>query len=263
MRNICLIRKGHLGDVIMTEPVARHFKSKFDNVYLATDYIQSKFILNRTYTDFIKIDDLECCGIEFETKITLTYELTPNLNYIEGFASSAGIILNDKNPIINTEWENMIHGEYILLAPNTSNWVISMRNWGEQNFKKLKERIENDFNIQVLILEDKYSFFEMLSLIRHCKILIGNDSAPGIIAQCFNIKSFIIFGATHPRYVIFNKDTTAIHRRIICIGCKHLSRHTQIQCASPFCLTELEVDSVYSTIIPSLINLQKPQNERA
>lgn len=248
MKNICLIRTGHIGDVILTEPIARHFKSKFDNVYLATDYIQAKFLLGNTYTDFIKYDELESCGIEFETKITLVYELTPKLSYIEGFANSANIILTDKIPIINSEWENIIESEYILLAPNTSGWITSMRNWGEHKFNELKRKIEDNFKIQVVLLENRYSFTEMLSLIRHCKIFIGNDSAPGIIAQCFNKKSFVIFGATHPKYVLFNENATTILGKIACIGCKHISRHTEIQCASPLCITNLSVNQVYFNI---------------
>ncbi len=255
MKNICLVRRGHLGDVILTEPIARYFKSKYDNVYLATDYIQAKCLLDGTYTDFIRINELDECKIEFESKITLTYELTPALNYIEGFANSANIVLKNKIPIVNSDWKNVVGSEYVLLAPSTSSWVYSMRNWGVENFRKLKDRIETAYKIQAIILEIKYSFTEMLYLIRHCKLLIGNDSAPGIISQCFNRNSFIIFGATHPKYVFFNKNANAIFAELDCIGCRHISRYTEIECASPLCLTELTVESVFNIISPTLNNL--------
>lgn len=255
MSRICLIRSGHLGDVIMTEPIGRFFRTKYDEVYLATDFIQAKQLIGDSYTDFIKFSELENCSIVFDKQIILNYELSPNHNYIDGYAKSADISLIDRIPQVNTAWERIIEEDYVLLTPHTSYWVYAMRNWGDENFKYLKEKIENEFGIRVIVLDKKYSFSEMLSLIRHCKMLIGNDSAPGIIAQCFNVKSAIIFGATHPKYVFFNKNATSIFRDIDCIGCRHISRHTEIECASPLCLIELSVDSVFNSVNPILKNI--------
>lgn len=252
MSKICLIRSGHLGDVIMTEPIGRFFQSLYDEVYLATDFIQAKLLIGDSYTDFIKLSECETCNTEFDRKILLNYELSPNSNYIEGYANSANIILEDKIPKVKSDWPNLLEENYILIAPHTSHWVYAMRNWGEDNFMKLKNRIENEHKIRVVILNKEYSFTDMLSLIRHCKMLIGNDSAPGIIAQCFNVKSVIIFGATHPKYVFFNQNATSIFRDIDCIGCRHISRHTEIECGSPFCLTELAIETVFNFINPTL-----------
>jgi ADP-heptose:LPS heptosyltransferase len=252
MSSICLIRSGHLGDVIMTEPIGRFFQSQFDEVYLATDFIQAKLLIGDSYTDFIKFNELESCTIKFDRQIILNYELSPQSNYIEGYANSANIILEDNIPKVKADWQNILNEDYVLIAPHTSHWVYSMRNWGEENFMNLKSRIEREYNIRVVNLNKEYSFTEMLSLIRHCKMLIGNDSAPGIIAQCFNVKSAIIFGATHPKHVFFNKNAIAIFRDIDCIGCRHISRHTEIECGSPFCLSKLTVENVISSISPML-----------
>lgn len=252
MNRICLIRSGHLGDVIMTEPIGRYFHSQYDEVYLATDFIQAKLLIGDSYTDFIKFSELESCSMEFDRKIILNYELSPNSNYIEGYANSANIILSDKIPKVKSDWQNILEDDYVLIAPHTSYWVYAMRNWGEEKFMQLKNRIECEHKIRVVILSKEYSFTDMLSLIRHCKMLIGNDSAPGIIAQCFNIKSAIIFGATHPKYVFFNQNAKSIFRNIDCIGCRHISRHTEIECGSPFCLSELTVETVFDSISPTL-----------
>lgn len=257
MSSICLIRSGHLGDVIMTEPIGRFFQSQFDEVYLATDFIQAKLLIGDSYTDFIKFSELESCTIKFDRRIILNYELSPQSNYIEGYANSANIILEDKIPKVKADWQNILNEDYILIAPHTSHWVYSMRNWGTENFNHLKEKIEKEHDIRVIVLENKYSFTEMLSLIRHCKMVIGNDSAPGIIAQCFNVKSAIIFGTTHPKYVFFNQNAKAIFREIDCIGCRHISRHTEIECASPFCLSEITVASVFNSISPTLKTILK------
>ncbi len=251
--NICLIRTGYLGDVIMTEPIGRHFKRKFKNVYLATEYTQIKSLLSDTYTDVIKYSGLQNCNIKFDRKIRLFYELSSNkLSYIEGLAESANVTLKDKVPTIKDDWQRMISEDYILIAPNTSNWISSVRNWGVDNFKRLKEKIEKNYKIKVIILEDRYTFTEMVSLIKYCKIMIGNDSAPGIIAQCLNKKSFIIFGATEPKYVLFNKNTIAIFNERAHFGCNHIRRQEEIECRSSFCMAEFSVDHVYKKILPAL-----------
>lgn len=257
MSRICLIRSGHLGDVIMTEPIGRFFQSQYDEVYLATDFIRAKLLIGDSYTDFIKFSELESCTINFDKQIILNYELSPQSNYIEGYANSANIILEDKIPKVNSDWQNILNEDYVLIAPHTSHWVHSMRNWGEENFMNLKRKIEEEHKIKVVVLNKEYSFTDMLSLIRHCKLLIGNDSAPGIIAQCFNVKSVIIFGATHPKYVFFNQNAKAVFTDIDCIGCRHISRHTEIECGSPFCMTELTVENVFNSISPTLKTILK------
>lgn len=242
------MRSGHLGDVIMTEPIGRYFRNHYDRVYLATDFMQAKMLIGDTYTDLISYSHLNDSPMKFEKKIVLNYELSPQCNYIDGYARSADISLSDRIPKVKDQWERIIDEDYLLLAPHTSYWVHSMRNWGEENFRRLKDLIEMKLDMRVVTLDKHYSFIEMLSLIRHCKLLIGNDSAPGIIAQCFDIPAVIIFGATHPRYVLFNQRARPIHRDMDCIGCRHISRHTEIQCGSPFCMTELDLQEVYKEI---------------
>lgn len=257
MSSICLIRSGHLGDVIMTEPIGRFFQSQYDEVYLATDFTQAKLLIGDSYTDFIKLGELGSYPINFDKKITLNYELSPQSNYIQGYANSANIVLEDTIPKVNSDWKKILSDDYILIAPYTSYWVYSMRNWGEENFMTLKKKIEDEYKIKVVTLNKEYSFTEMLSLIMHCKLLIGNDSAPGIIAQCFGIKSLIIFGATHPKYVLFNKNSKEIFTDLDCIGCRHISRHTEIECASPLCMTELTVESVFNSVSITLKTILK------
>lgn len=248
MHNICLIRSGHLGDVIMTEPTARAFRAQGANVFLATDHLQAACLLDQTYAGFIRTNNVDICGIDFSTRLVLTYELTPQLSYIAGFARSAGIELELRAPVINSHWVRIVDHDYILIAPNTSHWIQPMRNWGITNYRDLQRLIMARLEVDCILLEAQYSFSEMLSLIKHCQFLIGNDSAPNIIGQCFGKKTFTIFGATHPRYVLFRDDAVAIHTEIECLGCKHQARHTKIQCASPFCLTALSVEQVFVQI---------------
>ena len=53
----------------MTEPIGRFFHSQYDEVYLATDFIQAKLLIGDSYTEFIKFSELESCSIKFDKKI--------------------------------------------------------------------------------------------------------------------------------------------------------------------------------------------------
>lgn len=245
MSNICFVRKGHLGDVLMTEPVARHFKGMYEHLYLASDYPQAKHLIGGTYTGFIPYDSVESCGVPFDRIIWLEYELYPEMPYIPAYARSAGIVLDDYSPAVETGWPRMEPGEYVLLACETSHWARSIRDWGKPKYRELKEMLEQQCGIKAILLESHYGFTEMLSLIRHCRLFIGNDSGPGIIAQCFKKPSLILFGGTDPGTVLFSSTAHAFfHKGLDCIGCKQISRHTEICCASPFCMTDLSASSV-------------------
>jgi len=253
MKNLCLIRRGHLGDVLLTEPVARHFRRQYDQVFLATNYPQVQLLLHATYSGFIPYTELESCTIPFDQVIHLEYEPYPHLSYIEGYACAAGITLENAFPLVHRDWPDIIGEPYLLLAPGTSRWMQAMRNWGDDNFESLRQRLEAHSGLRAVVLNERYGFTEMLSLIRHCRLFIGNDSGPGIIAQCFGTPALIIFGGTDPDKVLFSPAATALYHPLYdCIGCKQRSRHTEIACASPLCLTELGVDTVFGSAMERL-----------
>ncbi len=98
------------------------------------------------------------------------------------------------------------------------------------------------------MLEKKHSFSEMISLIKHCKFFIGNDSGPSTIAQSFKKKSFIIFGATRPVYMHKSKFVMPIYDRNRHKLCKHKSRQEEIDCCEEFCMERISVDKVFNKI---------------
>ncbi len=254
VKNLCIIRRGHLGDVIMTEPIARELKKYAQNVYLATEQIKAGLLVSDTFKDVFHYKSLHEVGVDFDVKVKLVYENSSNqLSYIEGFAESVDVKLGDKFPKIKHDWSRVLDQEYVLIAPNTSSWLEKERNWGLENYLNLKKEIEKFSNIKVVVLDDSYSFGEMLSLIRHCKIFIGNDSGPGIIAQCFNKKSFIIFGVTEPKYVNISSEMTPIYNMNAHGGCAHETRQEEMDCRSRDCMKEFDVDFVFSIIKSSLL----------
>src|SRR3989344_5828811 len=53
IKSACLVRSGNLGDVVMTEPVAKFLSKYIPNIYLATD-IEASSILAHSYKKIYK-----------------------------------------------------------------------------------------------------------------------------------------------------------------------------------------------------------------
>ncbi|OQX71477.1 hypothetical protein B6D52_01365 [Candidatus Parcubacteria bacterium 4484_255] len=250
IKSVCLVRSGHLGDVIMTEPIARFLSKYVDKIYLATKIKDAKSIFN-TYDKIYKYSQINSGEIDCDIMIKLIYELSDNhKTYIQGYMASIGFgEVNIKEvPILKNDWDNIIEGEYILIAPFTSKWEEKKRNWGYKKFTELSNLLETKYNTKCVILEKHYSFSEMMSLIKHCKFFIGNDSGPAIIAQSFKKKAFIIFGATRPEYMRMSEHIVPIYDKNRHKLCKHNSRKEEIDCCEEFCMERITVNNVFNQI---------------
>ena len=249
IKSLCLLRSGNLGDVIMTEPIARFLLKYVDEIVLATDVVNFNLI-NKTYKKIIPFKSA-FINNSFDATIRLAYEFSDNQKtYIQGFMESIGfgdIVINDI-PSLNNNFENIVNEKYVLIAPHISSWEDKKRNWGYLKFIELADLIEKNLNIKTIILENTHTFKEMLSLIYHCEYFIGNDSGPGIISQSFNKKSFLIFGATHPKYLHLLKSTVYIYDKNRHALCQHKTRQEEIDCCESFCMDKLRVNRVFEII---------------
>ena len=250
IKSVCLVRSGNLGDVIMTEPIARFLSKYVDKVCLATEIESAELIFN-TYDKVYKYSQINSGEIDCDIMIRLAYEFSSNQKtYMQGYMESIGfgeVIVKDI-PILKNNWENIIDGEYILIAPFTSWWEEQKRNWGYKKFTELSNLLEVEYNTKCVMLEKKYSFSEMMSLIKHCWVFIGNDSGPAIIAQSFKKKAFIVFGATRPDYTHILEYTVPIYDRNRHKLCKHSSRKEELDCCEEFCMERVSVNKVFDQI---------------
>ncbi|MBU0974316.1 glycosyltransferase family 2 protein, partial [Patescibacteria group bacterium] len=236
IKSVCLIRSRNLGDIIMTEPIARFLSKYVNKIYLATEIENAELIFN-TYDKVYKCNQINSGKIDCDIMIKLIYELSNNQKtYIQGYMESIGFgEVNIKDiPMLNSDWDNIIEGEYILIAPFTSWWEEKKRNWGYKKFIELSKILEAEYNTKCVILEKYYSFSEMMSLVRHCQFFIGNDSGPAIIAQSFKKKAFVIFGATRPTYIYMSEYTVPIYDKNRHKLCKHNSRSEELDCCEEF-----------------------------
>jgi hypothetical protein len=250
IKSVCLVRDRNLGDVIMTEPISRFLLKYVDKVCLATDIDDVNLVLNK-YDQLYKYHDINSDEIKCDIKIKLIYELSDNQkSYIQGYMESVGFgdVINDDIPQINNDWNDIVGEEYILLAPFTSGWEEIKRNWGYKKYTELKDLLESEYKMKCIILENSYSFAEMMSLIKHCKFFIGNDSGPAIIAQSFNKRSFVIFGATRPEYIHLSKNSIPIYDKNRHKLCDHHTRKEEIDCCEEFCMERIRVKDVFDII---------------
>lgn len=250
IKSICLVRRGHLGDVVMTEPVARFISKYIGDISLATEITEADKLFD-TYSKVYPFNDLVEGKIYADAIVRLVYERSDNKKtYIQGFMESVGFsdIKTNEIPKLTESWPKIIDGEYALIAPYTSWWEEKKRNWGHGKFVGLKDLIEKGLDTKCVVLEKDYSFSDMMSLIQHCKFIIGNDSGPTVIAQSFDKKSFIIFGATHPKYLHLSKNVVSIYDEGRHHLCSHKSRGDEIGCCEEFCMDRIRVLDVFATI---------------
>jgi len=250
IKSVCLVRSGNLGDVVMTEPVAKFLLRYVPNIYLATD-IETISILSHAYNKIYKYNQANSGDIICDIKIKLVYEFSNNKKtYIQGYMDSIGFseIKIKDIPILNIDQEEIIDGKYILIAPHTSSWQENKRNWGYEKFLDLSNLLESTYNIKCVILEKNHTFSEMVSLVKHCHFFVGNDSGPAIIAQSFNKKSFIIFGATQPKYIHLLESTVSVYDKNRHKLCAHKSREEEINCCEEFCMKKITVEKVFEVI---------------
>lgn len=251
IKSVCLVRSGHLGDVIMTEPIARFLSTYVNKIYLATKTEGAEKIFN-VYDKVYEYNQINSGEIDCDIMIKLVYELSNNQKtYIQGYMESIGfgeVIVKDI-PMLKSDWSNIMGEDYILIAPFTSTWEEKKRTWEYKKFIELSNLLEDKYKTKcVMLAKDRHSFGEMMSLIRHCRFFVGNDSGPAIIAQSFQKKAFIIFGATRPDYIHMSEHTVPFYDKNRHKLCKHNSKQEEIDCCEEFCMERISVDEVLDQI---------------
>ncbi len=250
IKSVCLVRSGNLGDVIMTEPIAKFLLKYVDKVCLATEIEDVKSIFS-TYNNIYKYKQINSGQIDCDLTIRMIYEFSDNQKtYIQGYMESVGFgeVINEDIPVLNMEWNNIIKNDYILIAPFTSSWEEKKRNWGYKKFIELSKLLEKEYDIKCIILENNYSFCDMMSLVRHCKFFVGNDSGPAIIAQSFKKKSFVIYGAIRPNYIHASENSVPIYDKNRHKLCRHSLRKEEIDCCEEFCMDRIRINEVFDLI---------------
>ncbi len=250
VRSVCLVRDGHLGDLIMTEPTARFLKDRVDKVYLATSRLDTAQLID-TYDGMFPYESFEDYRETCDLNIRLAYEYSDNqTTYINGFLESIGYGDTELEDLPKTkmEWPRLLEEKYFLVSPFTSTWEEEKRSWGSVKYNELAQDLSQKYALRAVILDHSHSFEEMISLISHCEFFIGDDSGPAVIAQSLGSLNFVLFGATSPKYHHLNERSVPIfqpHRHSLC---SHSTRNEEIECCEEFCMEELRYEHVFDII---------------
>ena len=250
--SLCVVRRGHIGDVLLTEPVATALKARFEYLALCTEHREAGELLE-VYSAILPYRQFERGELSgFSATLELVYEVYPGCNHLDGYAQCASVALPYRLPRVKRGADRLLQYPYGLVAPFTSEFVKRMRQWPLDRFRELAAQLERILGLPFVLLDSRYSFKEMVSLCENASCFIGNDSGPAILSQCFRRPTFVIFGATDPGRVLLSPEATPIVHTVGCNGCKHFARHTDIECNSPVCLDGLSVESALRVVLAAL-----------
>ena len=225
------------------------------------------------------------CGFFNNIKIKLQNDLPilkQNLLLLKkdkfsNFDESIQIILPD---------EDIQFARKLLIKQHVNNFIISVhpgvsweakyRCWPIEKFIQLLQKIFHNYEnkVKVVILGDKSEILfshqipatfkkhfslidmigkttlgQMMAIIKHSHLFIGNDSGPLHIARAFKIPSIGIFGPTSPKQVISDwENFIPVQKKLPCVPCYLHQPFFKPKCKEPLCLTSLSVDEVWTAV---------------
>jgi heptosyltransferase II len=146
----------------------------------------------------------------------------------------------------------------------------AVRQWGEENFRKVVERLRKEFPIKIIwfrdpgqkegLKEDNQSISvslplrQFMGVLAQCQMLICNDSGPMHIATALEVPVVAIFGPTEPAWFgpLGQQNRVVIQAGFWCRPCFDYCLFDQ-----PYCLRTITVESVFEAAVESLTVLFK------
>lgn len=254
---ICIVRKGHMGDVIFSEPVAAALRAAGHDVALCTEYERVGRLLASYYEVLPYSDFTGGKLVGFDRVHELRYELRPYSHYLDAYAEDVGVRLTRRVPLFKASPPRIVEGRYGVIAPHTRGWMREMRTWPFDRYEELARLLPGLCGFPWRMLQPGDTFDEMMSLLANASSFVGNDSGPAVIAQSFSVPCVVIFGATNSRQVLFGSEAHGVTHQVGCNGCRHITRHTDIGCASPICIEGITTESVLRAVA-KLFKRQEP-----
>ena len=144
------------------------------------------------------------------------------------------------------------------------------RQWGEENFAALANRLQAQFPIRIIWFQDpsqssaaqasqdfprlSLPLRQFMAVLSRCRLLICNDSGPMHIATALGVPVVAVFGPTEPAWFVpLGRDNQlVIQPGFWCRPCFDYCRFDQ-----PYCLRTITVDSVFEASAKSVSALLK------
>jgi ADP-heptose:LPS heptosyltransferase len=164
------------------------------------------------------------------------------------------------------------NGEFVIGIHPGARSVL--REWGEENFKVLAERLQAEFPIKIVWFRDpgqvgpvendpRRPSFSLplrgfMGVLSQCQLLICNDSGPMHIATALGVPVVAIFGPTEPAWFgpLGQSNHIVIQSGFWCRPCFDYCVFDQ-----PYCLRTIKVDSVFDAAVEALSTLFRKGRE--
>ncbi|MDD5747422.1 MAG: glycosyltransferase family 9 protein [Candidatus Omnitrophica bacterium] len=128
---------------------------------------------------------------------------------------------------------------------------------GTESEKSISARIMDKVEMRSRVIDEcgKTGLIKLIALVRHSKLVIGNDTGTIHLASSLKIPSVCILGGGHfgifqpyPRELVEDLDTEAVYHRVPCYNCTW-SCYRAATFDRPYpCIAAISVDSVFARV---------------
>jgi len=187
------------------------------------------------------------------------------------------IYLNVSNLLVNSETSHYNHNiistpkgiEGILIHP-LAGWKA--KEWNLNKFIKLAQELSEIYHVSLLLppnslrqdIEEEIKNYqiniiytksveELITALKNCSLLIGNDSGPIHIASILGKATFTIYGPTNPQFSLPNSSNHGYYQKKI--KCSPIATENlcftdggRYGCPAFDCMNQLSVEEVYASI---------------
>jgi len=243
IKDIGLKRTIGMGDIILTEPIIKKLKDKYEDAKI-TFYTNKPDVVKyfkHKPDNIVEIDESELTNDLLADKhhqlsfdLDLSYESRPGFSFVDAYAQVCNIEWDDYKDryvqfdgTFSTELEN-----YVVVVGDGSGWPG--KTWGQQNYKEVVQNlldknynvVEPGFSDFSGLTDEKWNqceFSQLVNLIACCEFYVGTDNGPMHIARALNKPCIIIAGAALPYYSNPNREGVYYvqDNSLECLGCKH------------------------------------------
>lgn len=210
---VVIKRSGAIGDIILAEPVMRHFNNAGYNVVLDIP-IQFFDLFNNHCFPITHISNFDLDRIQPEKYINLdfSYESRPNQNRLKSYFEFSDVkdyklskpqlfpLVNEKTKlfekyaVLHIDNKSMPHRNVFGV-----NWDAVKKNLEALGYTVFQVGKEEHEKIGIEINTTSTGFLKFV--IAGCDLFIGIDSGPLNIAMAYNKKCIGFFGSVNPEYV--------------------------------------------------------------
>lgn len=263
LKNILVIRRGAIGDVLYTTPVIRELAKQHPKVPITYVTNCPQLIQNNPHLTTVRSADTS----QFEKVIHLNYEDFPDKNLIEVMMKQAGI---RSNPYTKKTLDIYI-GNMKLKRKEKKITIHTGRTWASREWPidrfrvVVKYFLDKGFDIYEVggretqltglfgttaIIESSWE--NVTDHIRESTFFLGLDSAPSVIAKAVRTPAFILYGCVDPKTRYTNvKEYPIWDNNLECKGCRgRVKGAVIVECKLGHnkCLTDISPEAVIDKI---------------